>query len=594
MESINYAGGSPDFDEAHGHYRNNYKRIRARAIIHSHEHHARDENGKVKRHRLFSDGSYGQGLSLNGIGAPPTTAIEKRETLDKSHAFDIRPHNNPLLRDLTFQPIKATHAAEHAYAPLNTGAASFTPYDQNAANLHSQQTNRNHASGLRSTEHLVAPSGRTLNDKSARINPTHGYIPTQNQYGYQHSSADHQGPNAPEPNPTSVTNISITFKSPEHERKCDQIMAQATQYHSEGNHNPSNKRNGLTPEEEKMIISISLAGLFTAGSITAYVFRGSIAALWDLLKATAPIAAEGAGAAISAAISVATAAAKKVANLTSRGINNVKTTLATLFGGANATTTSDTGENEPFNPADRDAEDAPTEGENAPAESEQAPEGGAEAKGNTEGADIEGAQNAAEIDQAQQAGNQAGEAGGESFSIDEGLASGGGGEDPSSAAGAPESGAGVGSVEGVADANAIADAKLPIVDAQFAEPSAADMEAMFAKAEKSQDASFTSQLYDYFKSNVLGYASEYSNIAGLPEVPEPITIRLPYSNQAVPISQSEFGSVEEAMNAGYIVEGGGSAIELEGGAGAGFEAARLIGGGAEGAEAVRMLEFAKV
>ena len=566
------------------------KRVLARSIDNSHEGqaHARNENG-VKKHRTMQEGTYGAQLTVNGTGAPPAADWEHRQNMDKSHAFDIRPFNNPLLRGLTSHPIKATYPEEHAYAPMHTGAAAFTPYDQNATNLHIQQTYRNHSSGLRSSEHLAAPGGRTLNDKSARINPTHGYIPTQNQYRYQHAGGDHQGPNAPERNPNAVTNITIEFKSPEHERKCDQIMATASQYHAEGNHNPSGKKNGLTPEEEKMVISISLAGLFAVGSITAYVFRGSIATLWELAKAALPTAIEGGRAAIGAALQLAVAGVRRAGIAVSSGFDKLKATLTTLFAGDAAARTT---QNEGFNNQGGDSKDAPAEGEDAPAESEQAPEGGAEAEGNAEGAESGGAQNAPEINQGEQAGNQAREAGGESFSIDEGLAEAAGGEAPDAGAGVPESGAAVGSVEGTADANAVGDAALPIADSEFVEPTLEEANALFGVRE--EEPSYMSQLYDFFKTNVLGQASEFKNIAGLPEVPEPITVRLPYSDQAIPLSQTKFSTAEEAADAGYLVEGS-AAFEAEGGAGAAIEAGRMLGVSGEGAETIGLLaDFGRV
>jgi len=583
-----WAGGSPDFDESTGRYITKPKwaeiRPRKRILVrpkdngHEEDAHARDKDKKVKKHRISQDGNYGSQLTTNGTGAPPTSDWEHREKLDKTHAFDIRPYNNPVLRGLTSQPIKTTSPEEHAYAPSNTGSAAFTPYDQNATNLLSQQKNRNNSSGLRSTEHLDAPrKGRTLNDKSSKINPTHGYIPTQNQYAYQYSSGDHQGPNAPERNNRhSKQHDPVQFKSKEDERRLNIILQQAQEHAANGNRNPSGKKKGLTEDEKKMVITITLATMFAAGSITWYLFKNTAGLIWEAIKAT--------GSALMAYLSTWTTAKKKTIQ---------ETELEELETGEETQLIEDgtAAENEAINDQGRITEGTPAEGEAPATEPQQALEGGAQAEGDAQGALAGGAQDAPEINQGQQAGNQAGEAGGESFSIDEGLTEGGGGEAPGAGAGAPESGAGVSSVEGIADANAVEDAALPIADAEFVTPSLEEANALLARGE---EPSYMGQLYDFFKTSVLGQSAEYSNIAGLPEVPEPVTVRLPFSNQAVPLSETRFGTAEEAVEAGWIVEGGGSAVELEGGAGAALEAGKMFRVGAEGAEAVRMLEFARV
>ena len=359
-----------------------------------------------------------QGMTLNGTGRHKFKKI-----IPSNHILDIRPHNHPMIKALAQNPISTTSNAEHAHAPIITCSAAFTPYDQNATNLHVQQTYRNQASGLRATPYAVPNSGvgKFLNANQARINPTHGFVPTQNQYIYQHAGLDHQGPNAPDFN-RNRSSVSNNNNKDDAERETKKRMRQAMEYYRQGIKNPYNltvnvqnnggSRQEHTEDEKKMIINIALAGLFATGAITYAVFKGGTEFLHNVGNNFVGPLLQKIWEALQEAARLATLAMKK----TGEGVSSVMNSLKERFNSSNFNEPSDGSvPNEGADAQNGNFEDGEMEGADGAAEPNPSAEGGVEGQGNPEAIDAGGAQGSEEVKQIEQAGASANAASGEGF-----------------------------------------------------------------------------------------------------------------------------------------------------------------------------------
>ena len=375
-------------------------------------------------------------LSLNGTGRTPFKKISPSD-----HILDIRPHNHPIIRELAQNPISTTSNSEHAHAPIITCSAAFTPYDQNATNLHNEQPHRNQASGLRAMPYNVMNSsvGKFLNGNQARINPTHGFIPTQNQYVYHHAGIDHQGPNAPDFNRNHVS--STAYSNVEIDRK----IKQALEYQRKGIKNPYQidihvdggggaGGRDMSVDQTRMVVMIALAGMFTGGAISYALFRKASEMVNNVVDGLSNLLTR-AWEALQAAFTYAGEVLKSVGTRALKTLNtlyqNARTAVQTFIPQAPSNLNGPQGgaQNEGANAENGNFEDGEMEGPDGAPEPDPGVEGGVEGQGNPEQIDAGGAQGqeaAEQIEQASGSPNAAGGEGAEQGAI-EGVANGEGG-----------------------------------------------------------------------------------------------------------------------------------------------------------------------